>query len=129
MDTVVNISEAAKANRVTPQALYFAIKHHKLRAAKKAKIWTTTLAALEEYKRSKYARREEGKSMFDNSKGIYSVNQTADLLKLKPYKVHYAIHSGKLKAERRNYNWVINIQDIAAYQDNYLNKKRQRVKC
>ena len=50
---VVSITEAARINNVTRQAIYVAIKQRKLRASKDATRWTIDLGDLEEYRRKK----------------------------------------------------------------------------
>ena len=52
---VVSITEAARLNNVTRQAIYVAIKQRKLRATKDATRWTIDLEDLEEYKKNKYS--------------------------------------------------------------------------
>ena len=61
-DRVVSITEAAKINGVTRQAIYVAIKLKKLRARKETTRWTIDIKDLEEYRKNKYSR---AKSMFD----------------------------------------------------------------
>ena len=50
---VVSITEAAKINNVTRQAIYVAIKQKKLKASKDATRWTIDLEDLENYRTSK----------------------------------------------------------------------------
>ena len=77
---IVSITEAAKINNVTRQAIYVAIKQKKLKAKKDATRWTIDLADLELYRNGKYSRTKSmynGELLFDNHKGFYSVNQVA----------------------------------------------------
>jgi excisionase family DNA binding protein len=53
---VVSITEAARINGVTRQAIYVAIKQNKLRARKDSTRWTIDLDDLEDYRRNKYSR-------------------------------------------------------------------------
>ena len=53
---VVSITEAARINNVTRQAIYVAIKQKKLKASKDATRWTIHLDDLEEYRKNKYSR-------------------------------------------------------------------------
>ena len=53
---VVSITEAAKLNNVTRQAIYVAIKLNKLKATKKTTRWTIHVDDLENYRQQKYSR-------------------------------------------------------------------------
>ena len=53
---VVSITEAAKINNVTRQAIYVAIKQKKLKASKDAARWTIDLRDLDDYRKQKYSR-------------------------------------------------------------------------
>lgn len=121
---VVSITEAARINNVTRQAIYVAIKQKKLKATKDATRWTIHLDDLEEYRKNKYSRTKSmfnGELLFDNRKGYYSVNQTAKLLNVPAQKIYYATRVGLLKATRKGAAWIISIEDIKGYQENYLN--------
>lgn len=126
---VVSITEAAKINNVTRQAIYVAIKQRKLKAYKDTTRWTIDLDDLENYRKQKYSRTKslfEGELLFDNNKGFYSVNQVAKILNVPAQKIYYATRVGLLKATRRGAAWVVHTNDLKEYQENYLNKKSQR---
>ncbi len=123
---VVSITEAARINNVTRQAIYVAIKQKKLKATKDSTRWTIHLDDLEEYRKNKYSRTKSmfnGELLFDIRKGFYSVNQAAKMLNVPAQKIYYATRVGLLKASRRGAAWVIHIDDIKGYQENYLNRK------
>jgi excisionase family DNA binding protein len=123
---VVSITEAARINNVTRQAIYVAIKQKKLKATKDATRWTIHLDDLDEYRNNKYSRTKslyDGELLFDNRKGYFSVNQAAKLLNVPAQKIYYATRVGLLKAHRKGAAWVIHSDDIASYQENYLNRK------
>ncbi len=123
---VVSITEAARLNNVTRQAIYVAIKQKKLKAYKDATRWTIDLEDLENYKKSKYSRTKsmfEGELLFDNRKGYFSVNQVAKMLNVPAQKIYYATRVGLLKATRKGAAWVIHSEDLKGYQDSYLSKK------
>ena len=125
---VVSITEAAKINNVTRQAIYVAIKQKKLKAYKDATRWTIDVEDLENYRRSKYSRTKSmfnGELLFDNHKGFYSVNQVAKMLNVPAQKIYYATRVGLMKAHRKGAAWVIHMEDIKSYQQGYLNKKSQ----
>ena len=76
-DKVVSITEAAKLNKVTRQAIYVAIKLNKLKATKETTRWTINLSDLEDYRKQKYSRMKsvfDGELLFDNHKGYFSIN-------------------------------------------------------
>ena len=123
---VVSITEAARINNVTRQAIYVAIKQKKLKATKDSTRWTIHLDDLEEYRKHKYSRTKSmfnGELLFDNRKGYFSVNQVAKLLNVPAQKIYYATRVGLLKAHRKGAAWVIHSEDIKGYQENYLNRK------
>jgi len=126
---VVSITEAAKINNVTRQAIYVAIKQKKLKASKDATRWTIDLEDLENYRKQKYSRSKSlfnGELLFDNHKGFYSVNQVAKMLSVPAQKIYYATRVGLMKAHRKGAAWVIHINDVKQYQEAYLSKKAQR---
>jgi len=124
---VVSITEAARINGVTRQAIYVAIKQKKLKAYKDSTRWTIRLEDLEEYRRQKYSRTKStynGELLFDNSKGYFSVNQVAKMLGVPAQKIYYATRIGLLKASRKGAAWVIHVDDVKGYQKNYLEKQQ-----
>lgn len=126
---LVSITEAAKLNRVTRQAIYVAIKLNKLKARKEATRWTIDLEDLAEYRKHKYSRTKSmfnGELVFDDSKGYFSVNQVAKMLNVPTQKIYYATRSGKLKATRKGAAWVIQVSDLAEYKEKFLQKRKRR---
>ncbi len=122
---VVSITEAAKINQVTRQAIYVAIKQKKLKATKKTR-WEIDLKDLEEYRNNKYSRTKsmyDGELLFDNQKGYFSVNQVAKMLGVPAQKVYYATRTGMIKGARKGAAWVIHEDEIARYKNEYLEKK------
>lgn len=131
-EKLVSITEAAKLNKVTRQAIYVAIKLNKLKARKETTRWTIHLDDLEAYRNQKYSRTKSmfnGELLFDNNRGYYSVNQVADMLKVPNQKVYYATRVGHLKAHRKGAAWVIEAEDVRLYQENYLKKKNSKRKA
>lgn len=127
---VVSITEAARINNVTRQAIYVAIKQKKLKATKDATRWTIKLDDLNEYRRNKYSRTKsmfDGELLFDSTKGYYSVNQVAKILNVPAQKIYYATRIGLMKAHRKGAAWVIHTDDVKNYRENYLNRSSQVV--
>ena len=123
---LVSITEAAKINNVTRQAIYVAIKQKKLKAFKDSTRWTISLDDLEQYRQQKYSRAKslyEGELLFDNKQGFYSVNQAAKMLGVPAQKIYYATRIGLLKAFRKGAAWVIHVNDVNHYRETYLEKK------
>jgi len=126
---LVSITEAAKLNKVTRQAIYVAIKLNKLKARKETTRWTIHLDDLENYRKQKYSRTKSiynGELLFDNNKGYYSVNQVAKMLSVPAQKIYYATRIGKLKAFRKGAAWVVSVEDVKAYTEAHLKKKARK---
>lgn len=122
----LSISEAAKLNKVTRQAIYVAIKLKKLRAKKDTTRWTINADDLSDYRVNKYSRTKSmfnGELLFDHSKGYFSVNQAAKLLSVPAQKIYYATRKGALKAHRKGAAWVIQARDLKEYAEKALNRK------
>ncbi len=129
---VVSITEAARINNVTRQAIYVAIKLKKLKARKEASRWTIHLDDLEEYRKNKYSRAKsmfDGELIFDPNKGYYSVKAVAKMLGVPAQKIYYATRVGLLKAHRKVAAWVIHTDDIQAYRNEYLEKRAAKKKA
>lgn len=128
-EKLVSITEAAKINNVTRQAIYVAIKQKKLKARKETTRWTIHLDDLEEYRRQKYSRAKSmfnGELLFDNNKGYFSVNQVANMLGVPAQKIYYATRVGHLRAHRKGAAWVVSVEDVKEYQEKYLSRKKTR---
>lgn len=122
---VVSITEAAKINKVSRQAIYVAIKLKKLKATKDAARWTIHLNDLEEYRRQRYSRsksRFNGELLFDNHEGYYSVSQAARLLKVPAQKLYYATRVGSLKGMRKGAAWVLTKEELKDYAEKVLRR-------
>lgn len=129
---LVSITEAAKINNVTRQAIYVAIKLNKLKAKKETSRWTIHLDDLEEYRLQKYSRLKStfnGELLFDNNRGYYSINQVAQMLSVPAQKIYYATRVGMLKAHRKGSAWVIYRDDIKEYRENCIEKKAPKLKA
>ncbi len=121
----VTLSEAAKINNVTRQAIYVAIKQKKLRAYKNPTRWIIDTDDLDHYRKLKYSRTKSmhnGELIFDNKKGYFSIQQASKLLNVPYQKIYYATRIGLLNATRKGSAWVVHTDDLKKYQDNYLNK-------
>ncbi len=125
---VLSITEAAKLNNVTRQAIYVAIKLNKLKARKETTRWTIHVDDLEEYRTNKYSRSKSvfgGELLFDNDRGYFSIHQVAKMLAVPAQKIYYATRIGRLSALRKGAAWVIHIDDIKNYQAKFLDGKKE----
>lgn len=123
--SVFTITEAARLNNVTRQAIYVAIKQNKLKATKYATRWLIRIEDLNAYKESKYSRSKStfnGELLFDNDKGYYSINQAAKMLNVPAQKIYYATRVGHMKASRKGAAWVIHVDEIKSYKEKYLSR-------
>ena len=121
----VTLSEAAKINNVTRQAIYVAIKQKKLRAYKNPTRWIIDIDDLDQYRKLKYSRTKsmhEGELIFDNTKGFFSIQQASKMLNVPYQKIYYATRIGLLKAMRKGSAWVVHLDELKQYQESYLNK-------
>ena len=121
----VTLSEAAKINDVTRQAIYVAIKQKKLRAYKNPTRWIIDIEDLDRYRKLKYSRTKSmhnGELIFDNKKGFYSIQQASKMLNVPYQKIYYATRIGLLKATRKGSAWVVHVDDLKKYQESYLNR-------
>lgn len=126
---VVSITEAAKINNVTRQAIYVAIKLKKLKARKETTRWTIHLDDLDEYRKNKYSRTKsthEGELIFDGSRGYFSVNQIASMLGVPAQKIYYATRVGMIQAHRKGAAWVIHIDSVNQYKKELEIKSNKR---
>ncbi len=122
----VSLSEAARINNVTRQAIYVAIKQKKLRAYKNPTRWIIHRNDLEAYRNLKYSRTKSmfnGELLFDNKRGFFSIQQAAKMLNVPYQKIYYATRIGLLKASRKGAAWVVHMDDLKKYQDSYLNRR------
>ncbi|MBS0605311.1 MAG: helix-turn-helix domain-containing protein [Parachlamydiales bacterium] len=125
-DNFVSLSEAARINNVTRQAIYVAIKQKKLRAYKNPTRWIIHRDDLEAYRNLKYSRTKSmynGELLFDNKRGFFSIQQAAKMLNVPYQKIYYATRIGLLKASRKGAAWVVHMEDLKKYQDSYLNRR------
>lgn len=129
-DGLVSITQAAKLNNVTRQAIYVAIKHNKLKASKNSR-WEISREDLEDYRKNRYSRQKStfnGEIVFDNARGFFSINQVAEMLGVPAQKIYYATRTGSITGTRKGTAWVIHKDDIQKYKEEYLDKMANRKK-
>lgn len=124
-EPMLTISQAAKKNDVTRQAIYFAIKMKRLKAKKENDTWMICECDLREYQESRYCRsksRKEGELIFDKSKGFYSIAEAAKYLNRNTNHVYYLVRMGRLKTHRQGAAIVIQDTELHKYAD-FVSKK------
>lgn len=127
-EPLLTISQAAKANGVTRQAIYFAIKMKRLNAKQENEIWLISERDLKEYSKTKYTRsksRKNGELIFDKSKGFYSIYEAAKFLNKNTNHIYYLVRVGKLKTHRQGTAIVIKDTELYKYAE-YLKHRSQR---
>lgn len=115
-ERLLTVSQAAKNQGVTRQAIFFAIKMKRLNASKENDTWLISESDLKEYFDNKYCRsksRKQGELIFDKNKGFYSITETAEFLGKNTNHIYYLVRMGKLKSHRQG--TAIVIQDIELY--------------
>lgn len=127
---IYSLKETAKLLCVTKSAISQAIRLNRLNATKCEGKWTITRKDLIKYEKSRYSRDKStylGELVFDKEKGEFSISEAAKFLKCSTQHLYYACRNNKLKSERKNKYWVININDIENYQPPKKKKKRKRM--
>jgi len=123
MEQYVSVREAARIKKVTRQAIYLAIRLKKLRAYKYGDRFRIFRVDLDDYDSKRYSREMttyKGEPIYDDSKGVMSIDKAAKMLGIPTQKVYYAARTGKLKAMRKGSCWVVYVEDLFRYQDDYL---------
>lgn len=124
----LTLRQIADLLSVSKQSLVVAIKLGRLKAVKN-KCWRINIEDLKEYYKTKYSRdhfKVDGELVFNKEKGLYSVTDASNILKIHVNKVYYAIYTNKLKADRKRCAYVINIDAIRDYAKNYLKVKLKK---
>jgi hypothetical protein len=120
MESYVSVNEAARIKKVTRQAIYLAIRLKRLKAYtdgnKKLKVFLLDLEAYDERKFSRlYHSTIDGERVFDDEKGLFSVDTASKLVNINQQRIYYAIRKGKLKAHKRKAAWVVHVNDLLEY--------------
>lgn len=128
---ILTITEASDVMNLTRQAVYVAIKLNKLKAFKEEKSsrWMIRKEDLENHKRQRYCRSRslyEGKPLYDEEAGEYSVANAAKILRFKTQKLYYLIRIGRIKSKIRGNAYIITKDDIERYR---REKKKKRKKA
>jgi excisionase family DNA binding protein len=117
-EPLLTMSQAARKNGITRQAIFFAIKMKRLDAKKENGTWLISESALKEYSEKKYCRsksRKEGELIFDKQKGFYSITEAAKILNKNVNHIYYLVRMGKLKTHRQGSAIVIEDKELHNY--------------
>lgn len=132
----MTIDQAAKKLNICRQTIFNAIVKKSLKGIKKKTslcrkaMWFITDKDLKEYLKNRRDRSRpiyKGELIFDKSKGLYSVKDTANILGCSNSYVYTCVNNDLLKAHRKNSSWVIHVDDIKEFKKNaFLNKQGRR---
>lgn len=120
---LITVQQACKMLGIEKQALYLALKHKRIAASKVNGHWVIQRYAVEDYKDSRYkhtTRKINGKPVFDNAKGLYSLRQLAELIHVPYLKIYYQIACKKIPHNRQGASYVINCQDPNEFLKKYF---------
>jgi len=99
--------EAARILRISPQGAHLAMKRGFLRSVTINDRMKTTLEWIEEYiegtkemKRNSNRLRINGRKLFDNAKGFYSVKQAAEILNIPKEIIYRYVYYGYIRSDR-----------------------------
>lgn len=127
-EPLLTVSQSAKKNGVTRQAIFFAIKMKRLNAKKYNGTFLIAEKDLEEYTKTRYTRSKSRKNdelIFDKSKGFFSISEAAKFLNKNYNQIHYLVRMGVLKSHRQGSAIVIQDTEIYKYVD-MINKKFEK---
>jgi excisionase family DNA binding protein len=123
------MSEAADLKGVCRQAIHYAVKKGRMKAHKVDTYhWKIHKDDLQEYFDSRYdimKRKKGGKVVFEEGSGYIPLSKAADLLDVPTQKLYYAIRTGKLKVKRIKGGYLIGVESLKSYEDNYLRKEKE----
>lgn len=124
MEGFVTVSQAAKIKQVTRQAIYLAIRLKRLKAYRHDDHWKVFLVDLNEYDNNRYSRvyhsTLDGKPVFDEAKGYFSVLKASRMINVTKQQLYYAIRKKWLKVTRKNAAIVVHVSDLFKYKETYL---------
>lgn len=129
-EPLLTISQAAKKNGVTRQAIFFAIKMKRLNAKKENDSWLIAEKDLDEYTKTRYTRsksRKHGELIFDKSKGFFSIAEASKFLNKNTNHIYYLVRMGTLKSHRQGSAIVIQDLEIYKYADMMSKKIEKKV--
>lgn len=131
IEPLLTVSQAAKRNKVTRQAVFFAIKMKKLNARKEGNTWLIEEKDLQEYLKYKYCRSKshvDGELIFDKKKGYYSIADTAQFLDKSMNHVYYLVRVGKIQTHRQGGTIVVQDKELYRYAEYVAQKGKKRLK-
>lgn len=123
MERSMTVSEAARRNQVTRQALYLAIKEGRLKTHMKEGRQRVFVSDLESFTKERYTRKRsrlDGELIFDDAKGTLSIAQASERYNIPEQKLYYAVRVGKLPSRRARAAWVLSVADVERYYEKCL---------
>lgn len=134
---LMTLGQAAKYGHVSRQAYYVALKKGRLKATQINRKWYIKKEDLDEYRGNKYnpdLRKQDGELVFDMEKGHFSVPQVCKILSYflnRPYPLnylYYLVRSGKVKAFRKGYAWIIHKDDAIALVEKEMGPEKEQLR-
>lgn len=108
-----SVSEVAKKEYLTRQAVYLAIHKKNLKASKFNGHWIINKSDVSEWKKNKHSRQRriiDGKPLFSDE--YLDVKRSAEIKKCPTQSIYYAIYNKKLNAQLIANQYVIHIDDL-----------------
>lgn len=122
----LSVTDAAKIQGCTRQAIVCAIKANKLKACKVNKKWVIDFTDLQQYDFDRWSRKHSkyrGRPLFEENE--YSVTNAAKQIGFKAQHLYYALREGRIEAKRKNHTWVITLDALKAYKKTVrVNRKK-----
>ena len=122
----LSVSEAASLKKVTRQAIYLAIQANRLKAYKHREQFRIFRVDLDEYyEKHRFSRSistYKGELIFDDEKGLISIDRASQMINVPKQKLYYACRTGQLAAHRKKCSWVIDVKDLLRYEKQYLKR-------
>lgn len=122
------IDQVSYLMNVTRQAVYIAITKGKLKAKrlKPDYVYHVVGEDLKEYIENKYSRKflkyENGKKVFDNEKGRYSVSELSKELNVPQHRIYYALRNNIVPYDKFGSQYVFNIKDKKKFRQLLIRK-------
>jgi hypothetical protein len=120
-DGLVTLEECAKYAHVSRQAVAYALRKKRIKAVKKDRKWYIKKEDYDTFRLNRASRNDvvkDGKRVFDPNLGNYSVEQVTSIINMETNRsisiqyIYRMLWSGKLKATRNEWSWVIHKDEI-----------------
>lgn len=128
----MTVAEIMQEFGVSRQTVILPIHSGRLKARKrfwnkKTHMWVINKSDFENYRKGRYKQEKmiDGKPIFDKDKGLYSVNEAAEIIGCNPHRVYYHVRIGVIPAKRVRSSWVLSIKDINEYKSKLVRSRKK----